>query len=185
MGRFIQVCRRRGLIVSTGKVMVLGGVEDLECEVCIDGIRLKHVSEFKYLRCVLVISGTDEAEGSRKVASGRRIAGAIRFVINARSLKLECVRILYESLLVPILTYGRETKIWREKEKYRIRAVQMDNLKGLLGIRRVDKVSNARIRQFCGDTKRVDERIDEGVLRWFGHVERMENDGIAKRVYVG
>ena len=34
-------------------------------------------------------------------------------------------------------------------------------------------------------TKRVDERIDEGVLLWFGHVKRMENDKIAKRVYVG
>ena len=31
----------------------------------------------------------------------------------------------------------------------------------------------------------VDEKIDEGVLRWFGHMERMENDRIAKRVYVG
>ena len=30
-----------------------------------------------------------------------------------------------------------------------------------------------------------DERIDKGVLRWFGHVERMENDRIAKRVYAG
>ena len=33
--------------------------------------------------------------------------------------------------------------------------------------------------------KEVDERIDEGVLRWFGHVERMKNIRIAKRVYVG
>ena len=32
--------------------------------------------------------------------------------------------------------------------------------------------------------KGLDERID-GVLRWFDHVERMENDGIAKRVYIG
>ena len=33
--------------------------------------------------------------------------------------------------------------------------------------------------------KGLDERIDEGVLRqWFGHVERMERDRIAKRVYV-
>ena len=32
---------------------------------------------------------------------------------------------------------------------------------------------------------RSDERIDEGVLRWFGHVERMENDRNVKRVYVG
>ena len=30
----------------------------------------------------------------------------------------------------------------------------------------------------------VDERIDENVLRWFAHVERMENDRIAKRVYI-
>ena len=34
-------------------------------------------------------------------------------------------------------------------------------------------------------TKRVDERIDDIVLRWFGYVERMEKDIIAKRVYVG
>ena len=29
------------------------------------------------------------------------------------------------------------------------------------------------------------QKIDEGVLRWFGHMERMENDRITKRVYVG
>ena len=34
-------------------------------------------------------------------------------------------------------------------------------------------------------TKGVNEKIDEGVLRWFGHVERMENNRKAKRVYVG
>ena len=30
----------------------------------------------------------------------------------------------------------------------------------------------------------LDKRIDECVLRWFGHGERMERDRIAKRVYV-
>ena len=33
--------------------------------------------------------------------------------------------------------------------------------------------------------KGLDERIDEGVLRSFGHVERMGRDRIVKRVYVG
>ena len=33
--------------------------------------------------------------------------------------------------------------------------------------------------------KGVDERIVEGVLRWFDHVEKMENDKIAKTVCVG
>ena len=33
-------------------------------------------------------------------------------------------------------------------------------------------------------TEGLDERIDESVLRWFGHVERMENDRFAKRVCI-
>ena len=48
----------------------------------------------------------------------------------------------------------------------------------------MDKVPNARIRQLCGLKKGEDETIDEGVFRWFGHVERIENDSIAKRFYV-
>ena len=61
----------------------------------------------------------------------------------------------------------------------------MENLRSLLGIRRMDRDPNVRIRELCGVTKGVDERIDEGALRWFGYVERKENDRIAKRVYVG
>ena len=37
----------------------------------------------------------------------------------------------------------------------------------------MDRVPNAGIREVCGVTKGVGERIDEGVLRWFGYVERM------------
>ena len=33
-------------------------------------------------------------------------------------------------------------------------------------------------------TKGVDERIDKGAFRYYGHVERMENDRIGKRVYI-
>ena len=40
----------------------------------------------------------------------------------------------------------------------------MDNLRGLLGIRRMDRVPNARIRELCGVKKGQDERIDKGVL---------------------
>ena len=61
----------------------------------------------------------------------------------------------------------------------------MDNLGGLLGIRRIDRVPNAWIKELCGVRKGMDEKINEGLLWWFGHVERMEWDKIGKRVYVG
>ena len=40
----------------------------------------------------------------------------------------------------------------------------MDNLRGLLSIRRMDKVLNAWIRQLCRVSKGVDEKIDEVLL---------------------
>ena len=38
---------------------------------------------------------TDEAECNRKVANGRRVADAIRSLVNATSLQLECGRVLH------------------------------------------------------------------------------------------
>ena len=49
VGRFVEVCKRRGLKINEGKskVMVLGGEEGLKFEVCIYVIRLAYISEFK------------------------------------------------------------------------------------------------------------------------------------------
>ena len=57
---------------------------------------------------------------------------------------------MYETLLVSVLTYDSNKMLWKEKERTRIRAIQMDNLKGLLGIRRMDRVLNAQIRELWG-----------------------------------
>ena len=48
------------------------------------------------------------------------------------------VLVLHETLLVTVLMYGSKTMLWKEKERSRIRGVQMDNLRGLLGIKRMD-----------------------------------------------
>ena len=127
-----KVCRRRGLKFNAGmsKVIILNGEEGLECWVHVDGVRLEYVSEFKYLRCLLYEAGTDGVECSRKVTSGRRVAGAIRSLVNARDLKSDCARVLHKTLLVPVLSYGSETMLWKEKERSRIRDVQMENLRG-------------------------------------------------------
>ena len=51
-------------------------------------MRLEHVSEFKYLGCVLDEARTDGDECRRNVASGRRVAGSIRSTLNLRNLQL-------------------------------------------------------------------------------------------------
>ena len=75
----------------------------------------------------------DSVVGRWRVGEG--MAGDIRSLINARYFELECARVLHETFLVLVLMYGKETMLCKE-EISRIRAFQMDNLRGLLGIRR-------------------------------------------------
>ena len=59
--------------------------------------------------------------------------------------------------------------LWKEKERSRIRAVQMDNLRRLLGIRRMDRVLNACIRELCRvKTKGLMKVFSGGLAMWRG-----------------
>ena len=89
------------------------------------------MSEFKYPGWVLDETGTDDTECHRKVGSGRKVTGAIRSLVNARCLQIECARMIHEGLPLPLLLYASETMIRREEERFRIRAVQMDSLGGV------------------------------------------------------
>ena len=53
-----------------------------------------------------------------------------------------------------------------------------------MGIRRLYTIQIIWKRELCKVMRGVYERIDD-VLWLFSHMERMENDRIAKRVYVG
>ena len=107
-------------------------------------------------------SGTDGAKCCRKVA------GTITSIVNGRDLQIECARILQETLLVPVLMYGSDTMLWEKKERSRIKVVQLDNLRGLLGIRRMDRVPNAQIRELCGVLKGLMRASYDGLDMWRG-----------------
>ena len=59
----------------------------------------------------MVESGADGAECNRTVASGRRVASAIKVLVNARDLELQCPKVPHEILLVTVLMYGSETML--------------------------------------------------------------------------
>ena len=77
--RFIEVYRRRGLKVNEGKskVMVLVGEEGLECEVSVDVIRFKHVSEFKYFD----VFWTNEVQMRQSVVGRWRVGGGFQVLL--------------------------------------------------------------------------------------------------------
>ena len=47
-----------------------------------------------------------------------------------------------------------------------------------------DRVSNEVIRKRCGLKDDIVTRIEKGMLRWFGHLERMNERRITKEIYI-
>src|SRR5678815_2570334 len=134
---FGRVCKRRVLKVNFDKSKVMVVSEDSpRCEVMLDCEPLEQVSEFKYLGYMLDGKGTDDAECSRKVVNGRMVAGAIKSLVDVKGLSLECARVLHEGMLLPVLMYSSETMVWNKRYRSKVQCVQMDNFRGMLGVRR-------------------------------------------------
>src|ERR1043166_8645318 len=66
-----------------------------------------------------------------------------------------------------------------------ITACEMRYLRGVCGVTRRDCVRNEQVLEDCGVKENVFQKVGKSALRWFGHVERMTDEELLKRVYVG
>ncbi len=76
------------------------------------------------------------------------------------------------------------------KDRSRIQAVEMSYLRSACGIRRMDGESNESVYNRFGMSSKgegmkceVVEGVKHNTLRWFGHMERMAENLMTKRVY--
>jgi hypothetical protein len=61
--------------------------------------------------------------------------------------------------------------------------MEMKCMRAMCGVSIMDGVRNEDERRRRDSEVSIGERMDINVLRWYGHVERMEEERIVKRVY--
>ena len=62
----------------------------------------------------------------------------------------------------------------RSVERWKVNVLEMKCLKSLVAVSRMDRVGNEEVRRSAGIDRELASRADQRVLRWFGHVERMD-----------
>ena len=67
-------------------------------------------------------------------------------------------------------------------ERQKLNVFEMNCLRGMTGVSRLDTVRNEVVRTRTGVRRELAARVDMNVLRWFGHVERMDNERLLKKV---
>ena len=70
----------------------------------------------------------------------------------------------------------------RSTERRKVNVLEMKCLRSLVGLSRMDRVRNEEVRRRAGIERELASREDQSVLRWFGHVQRMDDYRIPRRV---
>ena len=70
----------------------------------------------------------------------------------------------------------------RSAERRKLKVLEMKCLRSLDGVSQMDKVRNKEVRRRAGIEREFSSRVDHTVLRWFGHMERMDEYCMVRRV---
>ena len=111
--------------------------------------------------------------------------GALHSVVSRQDISKNARLAIHNGVLVPTLMYGSESWVWQKRHESRVNAVEMRSLRSMSGIKLTDRVRNSVIREKCGLKESIVTRVEKGMLRWFGHVERMDEARICKQIYKG
>ena len=185
VSEFGRVCERRKLRVNVGKSKVMRctrNEDGARLNVTLSGEVLEEVDQFKYLGSIIAANGGVEADVRHRVNEGCKVLGAMKGVIKNRGMGMNVKRALYEKVIVPTVTYGSELWGMRVSERQKLNVFEMKCLRNMAGVCRLDRLRNEEVRDRTGIRKELAARVDMNVLRWFGHVERMDNERLLKKV---
>ncbi len=135
--------------------------------------------------------GGTVGETRERALQKRKVVGSLGRIMKGRSVSMEVKRDLRNTVIVPIVTYASETWAWNESQRSTVQAVEMSYLRSDCGVSRMDGMSNESVYEhfrmchvgegkMCG----VVEKVKRQTVKWFGHVEQIEEGKMTKRVYV-
>ena len=103
----------------------------------------------------------------------RDISGVISDKNMPRKLKIK----LYMTVIRPVLLYGAECWTVRKKEEQILEKTEMRMLRRIKGVTLRDRVKSVDIRKELGVSS-IQEKVREMRLRWYGHMQRMEESEV-------
>ena len=182
---FGRVCERRKLKVNVNKskvMMCLRSVREVSLNIELNGEGLEKVECFQYLGSQISESGSMKEDVRHRVNEACKVWGGMKAVFKVRQLGMNVKRRLYEGVIVPMALYGAETWGMKKAQKKKLNVLEMKCLRSMLGVTRMDRVRNEEVRRQVGVPKELSGRADERLLMWFGHMERMNDERLTKKV---
>ena len=148
----------------------------------IDNDTLEWVEHYDYLGTRITKNGKINAEILHRKYKASQIYHQLNStIINKKELTNKTKIQIYQTIYLPILTYGLKSAILNEKHLSQLQTSEMKFLRRTLGKARRNKIRNTKIREDT-EQKPIQKLIETRQLAWYGHVSRMNENRIPKKV---
>jgi len=180
-------CEEYGMKISVGKTKVMHVGKARKEVVCsLNGEQLEQVSEFKYLGTIFSEDGKLVREFQERRRMGNAVASQLRsHVFNKKELSSGTKLAIHRSIFRPTILYGSES--WVDCG-YLVHDLEVSDMRILKSIAKVNRreqwdnhIRNDDFRENLGVTS-VEKAARVSRLRWYGHVQRMGNSRLPKRI---
>ena len=185
-----DVCIKFGLRINFSKtkymtILPKNSIPSLNTTLAIrNDINIEQVTQFKYLGSILNSDNTVDAEVESRINKASQVFRSLsRLVWYQRKIKVSTKLKLFKAIIIPTLLYGSETWNVLQCHIQRLQVFTNRCLRIITGTSLWDKLRNTQLR--CNSKiERVDVMIQRRRLQWFGHLKRMENSRLQKKLMV-
>jgi hypothetical protein len=186
MLRLERFTQRWGLTISVKKTKKLTTNDENseQVPIVIRGERVEKVSEFQYLGSMLTENGSSVKDINRRIS-----LGAFKFnelqkpVWSQRNISLRTKIQIYKATVSAIVLYGAESWTCSENEYSRLNAFNTRRLRSILG-KKASEIHNKELYKITGMPS-YEDLIRKYRLRWAGHVRRLNDCRIPKKLMFG
>ncbi|CAF2121924.1 unnamed protein product [Rotaria magnacalcarata] len=151
-----------------------------DIDIVIRNQKVDIVESFAYLGCFVSRDQSPEKETETRIAKASTAFNMLRNAIRYRkSISIEAKLRIFRACVIPVLLYGSEVWSLTVVQERRLNTFYMTCLRTIIGVNLGDKMANETILDLTGQPC-LENIMRRNRLRWFGHVNRMENSDDAE-----
>jgi len=144
------------------------------------------VAEFIYLGTLISNDNSVQKEIQRRILAGNRTYFAAISLFRNRLLSRATKIRPYKTLIRPVVTYGAETWTMTKKEEQALLIFERKIFRRIYGPKYEDEEWKSRTNRELEELSRgenIVKRIKGQRISWLGHLERMEEDRMPKKIF--
>ena len=182
-----RACLEYGMKISSSKTKVMHvGKCQKRINCSLSGSIIEQVSEFNYLGCIFSEDGKLDKEFEQRRVNGSKVVSQLRsHIYNKKELSEETKLLIHKSIFRPTILYGSESWVDSGCLINDLEVADMNVLRLISGVSRRDQweqgIHNEDIRTVF-EIESVEEMARRSRLRWYGHVERMNEVRLPKKI---